>query len=239
MVLDQVLKGTPPPELVRNDPLAIVLRVSLQILHHVAQEVAPFHAAPDLVLQSGEVHVKVVKLRLVVHERPYLIPLDAVHRLDGAQSLLLHLFEHGDVPLPQVAEARDAVSLDDAQAVQVRRRGVAAPLLPRRRQRRGVGSPLRVDVDHEICVIDQQPLLFFLHFDHVLYPGEAAAVHHGLDVRFHNRVIHFGRLAYEHVAERGHGARYLVWTGGGDQLDVEGAEIGRRGASGAFVFLRF
>mmetsp|Transcript_18850 Transcript_18850/g.39215 ORF Transcript_18850/g.39215 Transcript_18850/m.39215 type:complete len:92 (-) Transcript_18850:154-429(-) len=89
-------------------------------------------------------------------------------------------------------------------------------------------SPLGININDKLFMIDQQPLLFFFHLDQILDPADAAAVDDVLNERLNDIFVEGWSFLDECMAQGGHGSGYLIGCGGRDKFNVEGSEFGYR-----------
>ena len=83
MILNQILQRRPPLQLVRHCTLAIILRIHLQILNDIVQQMPSFTCGAEFILKTSKVYMEMIKLRQIMHKDTDLIGWDSIGGLDG------------------------------------------------------------------------------------------------------------------------------------------------------------
>ena len=83
MILNQILQRRPPLQLVRHCTLAIILRIHLQILNDIVQQMSSFTCGAEFVLKTSKVYVEMIKLRQIMYKDTDLIRLNTIGGVDG------------------------------------------------------------------------------------------------------------------------------------------------------------
>ena len=164
-----------------------MLRVSLDVVDDVVQQVRSLRLHANVHGDVGVVHVKVVKLGRVVHKHPHAVILQPVRLPDYPPARLCHGPQHREVLPPQVPQRLDIPPVTQSQAVQVPRGRVPFPRRLGRRVVVRVGGPLRVRVEQKSGIfgriVEQQPLCLLLQGQYLVHPpdgslGDGANVRH-------------------------------------------------------------